>query len=365
MTASRGPRSRRSQLVIDRRLATTFRALSADVDVDLWEHRPADSNGLIPMNAPHLYPLPATSTMASLRGAADAMSMRQLNSDLDCHRRTLPETPVERLVVEMLEQYRCESLATLPGVRSNLRDRHEEWSEEYLGSRLQETYLGILLFTVALVSRSAVTGDPISDPHSDLIEATRFELATELGPFLVRLRRTRTDQCSFAEVARELAVMIASRVKALEEREAGRATRRGGPRDSRLPLVFDVAEDLFAQGSNTSSGPVSVVQPYRIWDAGFDTVSTVSSLVRPAQLSELRTAVTAEVSRNAIALAPVIARLQSVVLTVHDEFDLVDSDSGVLDSTRLARLITSPGGDKGVPRAGRARASGLPGHIPD
>ena len=43
-------RSDREGIALERRLAAVFRALSQDPGVDLWAHRPADGNGLLPMN---------------------------------------------------------------------------------------------------------------------------------------------------------------------------------------------------------------------------------------------------------------------------------------------------------------------------
>ena len=57
----------------------------------------------------------------------------------------------ERTVFEMLEQYRCESLAgdEHPGVRRNLQHRFEAWSRAFVRSRLTETRNGLLLYALA------------------------------------------------------------------------------------------------------------------------------------------------------------------------------------------------------------------------
>src|SRR5699024_4876985 len=141
-------RSDREGLVLERRLAAVFRALSEDAGVDLLAHRPADGNGLLPMNAPHLYPDPSRSDLTSLRGATDAMAMRRKWCDPDLHRQMLPQAREERLIVEILEQFRCESLARQAGVRANLSQRYAHWRSEYVRSRLHETHLGLLLYTV-------------------------------------------------------------------------------------------------------------------------------------------------------------------------------------------------------------------------
>lgn len=108
-------RSHREEAMLEKRLASVFRALSGDPGVDLWAHRPVDSRGTLPMNAPHLYPNPRTSGLDSLRGATDAMAMRRRFSDLEVHRALLPDAREERLLVEILEQCRCESLVVQSG----------------------------------------------------------------------------------------------------------------------------------------------------------------------------------------------------------------------------------------------------------
>src|SRR5699024_6975484 len=258
-------RSDREGIALERRLAAVFRALSQDPGVDLWAHRPADGNGLLPMNAPHLYPDPSRSDLPSLRGATDAMAMRRKWSDPELHSRMLPQAREERLIVEIVEHVRCESLARQTGVRANLSQRHAHWRSEYLRSRLHETHLGMLLYTVILVTRSALTGETIGPTDSDLIEESRFELSTDLGPFLIPLRNARHDQQTFAEVARELAHTLAGRIAAVEERE----DRRSGARERRaapnLPLVFDISEDLFAPAAEEPDGQLHLARGYRAW----------------------------------------------------------------------------------------------------
>jgi cobaltochelatase CobT len=336
-------RSDREQLVLERRLAAVFRALSQDPGVDLWAHRPADANGLLPMNAPHLYPDPSRSDLTSLRGATDAMGMRRKSSDPDLHRQALPQAREERLIVEILEQFRCESLARQAGVRANLSRRYAHWRSEYLRSRLHETHLGLLLYTVILVTRSVLTGEPIGRADSDLLEESRFELSSELGPFLIPLRNARHDQQTFAEVARELAHTLAGRIAAVEEREGTRAGARERRAAPSLPLVFDIAEDLFAPAAEEAGGQLHLARGYRVWTTRFDRESTIAEVVRADSLRNGRTAIAAETARRSVPLAPVVSRLHGVVEAAKDAHELVDSEDGFVDPSRLTRLITSPG----------------------
>lgn len=345
-------RTHREEILLERRLASVFRALSGDPEVDLWAHRPVDSRGTLPMNAPHLYPNPHTSALGSLRGATDAMAMRRRLSDLDIHRALLPDAREERLLVEILEQCRCESLAAHAGVRANLSLRHADWRSEYLRSRLHETHLGMLLFVVILVTRATLTGEPITPAESDLIEEARFELSADLGPFLPPLKATRHDQHAFAEVARDLARKIAGRMTDLEDRESTRTGARERRAMVNLPLVFDVGEELFAPDPDSASGRFQIAQGYRIWDTSFDRTSHITDLVRAEILRCGRRTIAEETARLAVPLAPVVTRLRSVIDDVIDVHEAVDADEGILDSSRLTRLLTSPGD----PRVFRGRS---------
>ncbi|WP_436326206.1 cobaltochelatase CobT-related protein [Brevibacterium sp. FAM 27836] len=345
-------RSQRDETVLERRLASVFRALSGDPGVDLWAHRPVDVRGTLPMNAPHLYPDPHTSGLDSLRGATDAMAVRHRFSDLDAHRAALPEAREQRLLVEILEQYRCESLAVQSGVRGNLALRQTDWRSEFLRSRLHETHLGMLLFTVILVVRATLTREPITPSESDLIEESRFEISADLGPFLPRLQETRHDQSAFAEVARQLARTVADRITALEERESTRSGARERRVSASLPLVFDVAEELFAPAGETANGRLHLARDYRAWDTGFDRTSHITDLVRYESLRSGRRAIAEETARRAVPLAPVVTRLHNVVDAVREAHEAVDADEGLLDPSRLTRLLTSPGD----PRVFRGRS---------
>src|SRR4051794_20796156 len=158
----------------------------------------------VAMPVPHLHP-------PTDRGAADGMALRLRHNDPEIHAELMPEDTASRVVFEMLEQFRVESLvsSTWPGVRRNLADRFRGWSQEFEASRSAETASGLLLYTVAQVCRSRITAEPIAEWTQDLIEATRFELAATIGPDLALLRRNRHSQRAFGLVARSIADRVA------------------------------------------------------------------------------------------------------------------------------------------------------------
>ena len=109
----------------------------------------------VPMPAPHLHP-------PTDRGSPYGVAVR-LRHTTDVDVELLPEGTASRLVFEMLEQFRVESLvpATSAGVLRNLADRFRAWSQEFEASRWR-TATGLLLYTVAQVCRSWITAEPIA-----------------------------------------------------------------------------------------------------------------------------------------------------------------------------------------------------------
>lgn len=140
------------------------------------------------------------------RALLDGAALRLRLSDAALHAAHVPEDEVERLVFELLEQLRCESLVPddWPGMRANLQQRFLRWSGAFVDSGLTETALGILLFTLALTAWSRLTGGEIPDWMSDLVEGTRADIVPEIGGWLAALRRARADQPAFIPTARAL-----------------------------------------------------------------------------------------------------------------------------------------------------------------
>jgi cobaltochelatase CobT len=141
----------RQQQRIDDLCAASIRALCGQPGLHFRGRRLYRHHRALPPFSPHLNPQPGTDDFASFRGAADAMALRLRFADAALHRTLGPTEPLPRMLFEMLEQFRVESLAPsdMPGVIHNLRHRFEAWSMAFFNSGMTETSKGILLFTVA------------------------------------------------------------------------------------------------------------------------------------------------------------------------------------------------------------------------
>ncbi|WP_406134942.1 cobalt chelatase [Streptomyces sp. NBC_01089] len=323
------------------------RALSGVRDLHFKGGRPHRGQQALPVFAPHLYPS-AQDDFGSFRGAADGLALRLAHSDQELHRRLRPDDRTARLVFEMLEQFRAESLAPahLPGVERNLQHRHEQWSLAFHHSGLTETASGLLLHTVAQVCRARITGRPVVEETEDAIETTRGALAPVIGHPLAGLRRDRGDQARFAVHALAIAHAVAEMTAS-----ARAAARRGRPErddEERTPP----ARNGFTLVTEFDDGPAGAAAPagpdtgegggYRVFTTAYDRQRRAGSLVRPAALTDYRERLDRRIAAQGINMAGITreltARLASPVTRGWDGAQ----EEGYIDGRALARLIGSP-----------------------
>ena len=333
---------------LDELCATTIRAMSQDADLCFRHHLLHRGQTPLPLNAPHLHP-PATDTdFQSRRGAADAMAWRITFSDANLHAALLPEDPVAALVFEMLEQYRVESLGAdeLPGSRANLTRRFLAWSGECETAGLLETAHGLLVFYVAQVGRSRVTGDPVPDDYGDLLESTRGGLADTIGPEFAKLRRVRDSQIEYSVPALAIANAIGDLLATgsnLTQQDAGASVRARIPGLIDLkPAAKDASGAEIATGANNGAHATAPRPAYQAFTTKYDQTLPISAVVTPrsaqtyrTQLDEIAAKHRHEVSRLTRALRTSFAQ---------PKFDSWEGghDEGILDGRRLSQLITAP-----------------------
>ncbi|MFN0185874.1 MAG: cobaltochelatase CobT-related protein [Aquabacterium sp.] len=325
------------------------RALSGAPDLHFRARRLYRGARLLPIAAPHLYP-PPEADFGSFRGAADGLALRVRYSDAALHRSLAPASMAARTVFDLLEQQRVESLVPLPwvGARTNLRHRFDQWSAAFMASDLFETASGLLLFAVAQVTRTRLTGEPVYEPGEDAIETTRGRLAQELGLPLAGLRRDRHDQARFAVHARAVAEKVADMLAALRAGAAGAAV--AGDDDTtdaalftlRVDFGHDADDSVVVATSGTSRVPEQADHHYRVFSRDFDEERAAQDLVRPDELRSLREQLDARVAGSGLNIGRLARAFQALLAQPRpDDWDS-GQDEGRIDGRRLAQLVASP-----------------------
>lgn len=336
----------RRQQQVEELCAATLRAMTGDGELHYRCRRLHRGERALPLPAPHQRLAPDHDDFADHRAAADGMALRLLHSDADLHRRDFPADPVERLIFELLEQLRVETLVpdAMPGMAANLRRRFEAWSRAFHASGLTDSSLGILLYTVAQICWSRLNALPVLE--EDLIETTRAGIAPVIGTPLAGLRRTRHEQEAYAVHALAIARIVGERVQAEIEDSSteNEAAQEAAKRGFALLLDFDREDtEAFAVAASGPSKAFAASESgYRVFTTRFDVEANAVGLVRKALLNEYRQRLDDRVARQGINRSR-LARLFAALLTTPERDGWrFDEEDGRIDGRRLAQLVNSP-----------------------
>ena len=342
----------RQQQRIDDICAASIRALSGQAGLHFRGRRLYRDDKALPPFAPHLSPKPEVDDFASFRGAADAMALRLRFADAVLHKSLSPTEPMERMLFEMIEQFRVEALAPsdMPGMAHNLRHRFEAWSMAFYNSGLTETAKGMLLYTVAQITRARVTAQQVVEATEDAIEATRMSIVRSLGHGLAGLRRQRFDQAAYAQHALSIASLVAGMLAAYDMEQVAGADDSDTEADDK-PLDFNLWMDFdgedgdegFTTASTGSSRTLAESGGvYRIFTDAFDTETHAATLVRASVLQEYRERLDRRIEQQGLSVARLARELNAVLATPVRDGWLHGQEEGYIDGRHLSQLITSP-----------------------
>ncbi len=337
----------------ERLCAAAVRALTGDAGLHYRDGRLCRNLRPLPLHAPHLRPETPFDDLDAQRGGADAAALRLRYGDLDLHRSLRPEDPIQRLLFELLEQLRCESLvpAGMAGVRQNVRHRFEAWSSAFHRSGWVDSHLGILLYTATQVAWSRLTGWPVLEATEDLIEATRAAVVPILGTALAGMRRHRADQRAFAVHALAFAALIGEMIDAASDgADNGDDSDDTDQKKSALRAAFSLAlghDDDAADGIDTAATGLSRVledcaDGYRVFTRRYDREVLPGRLVRRALLDDYRRQLDQRIGAQGINVGR-LARELSLALSVPTRDGwLSGEEQGRIDGRRLAQVVCAP-----------------------
>ena len=341
-------RARRQQH-IEELCAASIRALSGIPDLHFRGSRLHRGRRALPLFAPHLHPSLDSDDFASFRGAADGLALRLAYSDAQLHKRLCPTEPVARMLFELLEQFRTEARVpeSLPGVRHNLRHRFEAWSLAFHHAGGTESARGLLLYTVTQMCRARVMGEAVVEETEDLLEATRFALAADLGAALAGLRRNVADQAAYAAHALSIAQHVAAMLEGGADVDEAPVDEAGDSDPwAAFSLLLDQGDEIEDPVATAVSGRSLVLEGsavgYRTFTTAYDREVQATALARPQQLKELRERLEARIAQSSVNLVHLARDLESLLaVPAQDGWDS-GQEEGLIDGRRLAQLISSP-----------------------
>jgi len=343
--------SQKQQQQIEELCGATIRALTGLADL---RHRGKTlflRGKRIGPGAPHLQIDPQLDDFRSHRGAADGIALRLQYSDESLHLSLCPDSPVPRLIFDLLEQLRVESLVNdrFPGIKTNLFYRFRQWSLAYHQANHTETQLGLLIYTIAQVAWSRLTGYPTLEQTDDVIEATRAIISPVIGAELAGLRRDRHDQKSYAEHALSIAQIVDNTMRTSSpENSAGNAKLDNTDNIlSRITLAFDFSDDAEdANIATLTTGTSKILSDeagtYRVFTRQYDIEIRASTRIRQAELIEFRDQLDRQIHAQGINVPRLARQITDILAVPGRDGWLFGEEEGLIDGRRLTQVISAP-----------------------
>ncbi len=337
---------------IERHTAACLRAVSQQPAAEYKGNRVLVGGEPLRVAAPYLVASIDDLTLAQSRGVADALALRLRHSDASLHKKLQPEDALARIIFDILEQLRAESLAadSLPGLRDNLNAAFDRWCSDSRQNGFAESDLGILLYTLIHMVRARLIRNIDDEDVAALIEVTRANIAPMIGSAFYQLPKTREQQADYAVHALEIAEILSDLVAASQEAEENRA-KPNLKQSVRLPPNWDVDDAPEGVDSVAGSATISVVSEteelanagdYRVFSGEFDVQLTAESLYPDTRLRRYRQQLDRLVAAQSVSVNRLALRMQRLFATLQDDDWHFGQEEGWLDARRLTQLVAAP-----------------------
>ncbi|ARU89507.1 cobalamin biosynthesis protein CobT [Pseudomonas sp. M30-35] len=347
------PRREKHQQQLEELCAATMRALSGERRLRYRGARLEVNGQHIPVRAPHLHPDPEQDDFSAYRGVADSLALRLKHSDRVLLQAHLPAQPIARLVFELLEQLRVESLVSdrYPGVRRNLMLRFSQWSQQFIDSGQTEGHVGLMLYTLSQMSWLLLCGGRANEQTEMLIEAPRLSLLGHFGAHFGLLRRCRHDQSTYSEHALFIANKVVELLEQLDSQLLNNDERKVSEVAEKAHLAFallldsDADEEGVDSASATAQGNSRDSQDtfsYQVFSRAYDREVAAVSLVRADLLKQLRQRMDQRMAAQGLNLPRLAKRLSALLAQPQRDGWAFAQEDGQIDAGRLSRLIISP-----------------------
>ncbi|RIW03943.1 cobaltochelatase subunit CobT [Azospirillum brasilense] len=376
-----------------RSTAAAVRALSRRADVQVgFSTEPPGVAGLrvrIPTPARDLNP----HDVATLRGAADAVSLRLRFHDNAIHLQRMPLGDSARAAYDALEQARCEALGAshMPGVAANLEAALDERYHKQGFERLEDREQVPLPEVLRLIAREAMTGAAPPPAAEHAVSLWRGWIEERLGKDLHGLAGHMADQDAYARAVRKLLTELDMEVgndpdepQEPEEDERDSGENENEPNKGQTQGEDDTqsqAESMTSQetqesdqgeqadegtgeegdtemgqgeGAEEPAGPGQPWRPeargrnepdpnaYKPFTTQFDEVVDAAELCDPEELARLRHMLDQQLVHLQGVISKLANRLQRRLLAKQQRSWEFDLDDGILDAARLARIVVNP-----------------------
>lgn len=337
--------------MLERHGAASLRALSTVTKAEYRASRLRIDGKPAPFAAPYLAIDFSEAGLTQSRGVMDSLGLRLKHSDNELHNQLSPPSGFARLVFDVIEQTRCESLIPEErvGIKTNLDAAFIEWCLVAHGNGFCDSDLGILLYTVIHMVRARLIGTFEDETAEALIEATRANLGPIIGKSLYQLKAVKEDQLAFAKHAADIANELARMVEDASE-DADDSAKLKERHSVILPpdwnddnIDSEIASDGAGSGhsGDVQNAELDKLGDYHVFTTKHDQLVEASSLVRHEKRYQLRSQLDELVKSQAVSVTRLARELQMLFARPETDGWLFGQEDGLIDARRLAQLVSN------------------------
>ncbi|MCW5761316.1 MAG: cobaltochelatase subunit CobT, partial [Phenylobacterium sp.] len=327
---------------------------------------------------------------ARIRGLADQMALRIAHHDPAAHAKTRPASGGGQPIYDALEQARIEAIGAtaMGGVKENLKAVMNHAWQRRVFNETEAMANPPLADVVSLMVRERLTGEPPPPMARALVDMFRDEVEAKAGADLDRLEGSLQDQKAFARIARTIIRDLSmgddlsdapeqpddaegddeGESEASESDEDGDGesqspqqsamdedesqTREADDSDSQMqqseedPNAEDADEPPEMGDGDTPArpDPSGDNRPvtYKVFTTAHDEVVAAEELCDPEELTRLRAYLDQQLASVSNVVSRLANRLQRKLLAQQNRAWSFDLEEGLLDTSRLTRVITDP-----------------------
>lgn len=337
---------------VQRHSAAALRALSAQPTAELRGSQLVVAGRPVDLATPYLAVDLTDAPLGQARGVSDALAALVHHSDLDLHHELRPDIPLERIVFDIAEQLRCESLVprTFAGARSNIAAAFDAWCRTVRSERVGETGVGLLVYTTVHMIRGRLITRMMDPEVDEIIETTRGNLAALVGHALAALPSSRASQRAYAVPAREISRLIAELAGDAADLEPATGQQE------RLRLLvpsqwqLDATPEQAGEG-DALAGPghgtfdaeaLETLGDYHVFSRAHDRELSGDLLYPEDTRRELRTVLDRQVAAQAVSVPQLARRLRWLLARPLQDGWQFGQEEGLIDAARLSQLVANP-----------------------
>jgi cobaltochelatase CobT len=364
-----------------RAVATAVRSLAGEPELEVnFSSEPPSLKGLKARLPTPTRSLPAHE-VAFVRGTGDAYALKKAYHNEKIHARYRPSGADSSAIFEAAEAARVEAIGALAmeGVRQNLNAQLEQRLVAKGLGRAASREEASLADVVGLMVREKLTGQAPPAPLKKAVDLWRPFVEEHAGKDLDKLEGAMRDQKAFARLTRTILNDLIKGEEAeqggeedaegesnenqgdSEEQESQEQTEAGETEftedrgeegdDADAEVSGDEVEDLSdAEQAEDAMRPNRAQQPfanaeswgYKIYTAQFDEEISAPDLCDDEELTRLRNFLDQQLAQMQGVVSRLANKLQRLLLAQQSrqwEFDL---EEGLLDTSRLPRIIIDP-----------------------